>query len=92
MTGIDKSAKEQLMTRMFNVLKGQGMYVREDIALTDKEKLEQADIILNIMKFLKDYDENIEVLDKYWREKHHGEKFGTDISKTIKESMDENDR
>ena len=57
----DKSAKEQLMTRMFNVLKGQGMYVREDTSLTNREKLEQADIILNMMEFLKDYDENIEV-------------------------------
>lgn len=92
MTGTDKSAKEQLIIRMFDMLKEQGMYVREDKTLTDKEKLEQADIILNIMKFLKDYDENIEVLDKYWREKHHREKFGTGISKIIKESMDENDR
>lgn len=75
----DKSAKEQLMTRMFNVLKGQGMYVREDTSLTDREKLEQADIILNMMKFLKDYDENIEVLDKYWKEKHYKEKFGNKI-------------
>ena len=75
----DKSAKEQLMTRMFNVLKGQGMYVREDTSLTNREKLEQADIILNMMKFLKDYDENIEVLDKYWKEKHYKEKFGNRI-------------
>ena len=75
----DKSAKEQLMTRMFNVLKGQGMYVREDTSLTDREKLEQADIILNMMKFLKDYDENIEVLDKYWKEKYYKEKFGNRI-------------
>lgn len=92
MTGTDKSAKEQLIIRMFDMLKEQGMYVREDKTLTDKEKLEQADIILNVMKFLKDYDENIEVLDKYWREKHHREKFGTDISKIIKEPIDENDR
>ena len=75
----DKSAKEQLIIRMFNVLKGQGMYVREDTSLTDREKLEQADIILNMMKFLKDYDENIEVLDKYWKEKHYKEKFGNRI-------------
>ena len=92
MTGTDKSAKEQLIIRMFDMLKEQGMYVREDTTLTDKEKLEQADTILNIMKFLKDYDENIEVLDKYWREKHHREKFETGISKIIKEPIDENDR
>lgn len=92
MTGTDKSAKEQLIIRMFDMLKEQGMYVREDKTLTDKEKLEQADTILNIMKFLKDYDENIEVLDKYWREKHHREKFEVGISKIIKEPIDENDR
>ena len=67
--------KEQLIKRMFNVLKGQAMYVREDITLTDVEKLEQADILLDLMKFLKDYDENVVVLNRYWQEKRQKEKF-----------------
>lgn len=70
----DKTAKEQIMTRMSNVLKGQAMFIREDNTITDVERLEQIDVILDLMKFLKDYDENIMVLNKYWQEKHKKEK------------------
>ena len=70
----ENDAKEQLINRMFNVLQGQAMYVREDTTLTDVEKLEQADILLDLMKFLKDYDENIIILNKHWQEKHKKEK------------------
>ena len=70
----DKTAKEQIMTRMSNVLKGQAMFIREDNTITDVERLEQIDVILDLMKFLKDYDENIIVLNKYWQEKHKKEK------------------
>ena len=61
----DKTAKEQIMTRMSNVLKGQAMFIREDNTITDVERLEQIDVILDLMKFLKDYDENIVVLNRY---------------------------
>ena len=71
----ENDAKEQLINRMFNVLQGQAMYVREDTTLTDVEKLEQADILLDLMKFLKDYDENVVVLNRYWQEKRQKEKF-----------------
>lgn len=71
----DKTAKEQIMTRMSNVLKGQAMFIREDNTITDVERLEQIDVILDLMKFLKDYDENIIVLNKYWQEKHKKEKY-----------------
>lgn len=70
----DKTARERIMTRMSNVLKGQAMFIREDDTITDVERLEQIDVILDLMKFLKDYDENIIVLNKYWQEKHKKEK------------------
>lgn len=74
----DRTAKEQIMTRMFNVLKGQTMFIREDTCITDTERLEQVDVVLDLMKFLKDYDENIIVLNKYWQEKHQREKYHQD--------------
>lgn len=74
----ENDAKEQLISRMFNVLKGQAMYVREDDNLSDRDKLTQADVILDLMKFLKDYDENVVVLNKYWQEKRQREKFKQD--------------
>ena len=70
----DKTARERIMTRMSNILKGQAMFIREDDTITDVERLEQIDVILDLMKFLKDYDENIIVLNKYCQEKHKKEK------------------
>lgn len=71
----DKTAKKQLMDRLFNVLQGQGMYIREDASLTPEDKLQQMDIILDTMKFLKDYDENVKVLNEHWVSKHRKDKF-----------------
>ena len=71
----DSVAKQQIMTRLNNVLKGQAMYVREDDSISDRDRLTQADVILDLMKFLNDYDENIEVLNRYWYEKRQREKF-----------------
>lgn len=70
-----ESAKDQIINRMFNVLKGQTMLVKEDSILTTREKLEQADVLLDTMKFLNDYDENVKVLNDYWVAKHREEKF-----------------
>lgn len=61
--------KERLINRMFNVIQGQAMIVKEDIGLSAQDKLIQTDILLNLKKFLKDYDENVQVLDKHRREK-----------------------
>ena len=71
----DSVAKQQIMTRLKNVLKGQAMYVREDESISDRDRLTQADVILDLMKFLNDYDENIEVLNRYWQKKRQREKF-----------------
>lgn len=71
----DKTPKEETLLRLLNVLQGQGMYIKDSTYTTKQEKLEQMDVILNVMRFLKDYDENIDLLDKYWRQKHHEQKF-----------------
>ena len=71
----DSVAKQQIMTRLNNVLKGQAMYVREDDSISDRDRLTQADVILDLMNFLNDYDKNIEVLNRYWHEKRQREKF-----------------
>lgn len=65
----DKTQKEIIISRMFNVLKGQAMFVREDISLTNTEKVEQLDVLLDLMRFLKDYDENVQVLNNHLAEK-----------------------
>lgn len=74
-TNNEQSAKQQIINRLFNVLQGQGMYVKEDGTLSPNDKLEQTSILVDTMKFLKDYDENVKVLNKYWLDKRRKEKF-----------------
>lgn len=63
------SPKERLIKRMYNVIQGQAMIVREDTSLSTQDRLVQTDILLDLMRFLKDYDENVQVLNKHRREK-----------------------
>lgn len=72
---MEKSHKEISIERMKNVLKGQLMYITESTTLDPKEKLEEADVIFDLVKFLNDYDENCKVLNQYCQEKHRREKF-----------------
>ena len=46
-----KSPKDKIIDRMFNVIQGQAMIVREDRSISDKERLAQTDVLLNMMKF-----------------------------------------
>lgn len=61
--------KQVLLNRMLNVIKGQAMYVKEDTLITDEEKLEQADILLNIMHYVQHYDEYTQVIAEHERKK-----------------------
>lgn len=45
------TAKEMIMTRMTNVLKGQAMFVREDDTISVQDKCTQMDVILDLMRF-----------------------------------------
>ena len=51
-TNNEQSAKQQIINRLFNVLQGQGMYIREDRTLSLNDKLEQTSILVDTMKFL----------------------------------------
>lgn len=50
--------------RMINVLKGQLMYINEDSLLTEVEKAEATNIIINMLENLLKYKENsTEIID-----------------------------
>lgn len=67
--------KEVIMSRMTNVLKGQAMYIKEDDSISTQDKCIQMDVILDLMRFLNDYDENIQVLNRYIEQKRQKEKW-----------------
>lgn len=60
-----EEAKQQIINRLSNVLKGQAMYVREDDTLSNTERLQQMDVLLDLMKFIRNYDENAKILNQY---------------------------
>lgn len=65
----DKEYKDEIIKRVMIVLQEIGVEIHDDKTKTKDEKLIDADVLLDTMHFLKDYDENVKVLDKYWREK-----------------------
>ena len=67
--------KEAIMSRMTNVLKGQAMYIKEDDNILTQDKCIQMDVILDLMRFLNDYDENVQVLNRYIEQKRQKEKW-----------------
>ena len=69
------TAKEAIMSRMTNVLKGQAMFVREDNTISVQDKCTQMDVILDLMRFLNDYDENVQVLNRHIEQKRQKEKW-----------------
>lgn len=42
--------KQRMLKRMKNVLRGQALVVREDVTLTQKEKLEQLQVLADLME------------------------------------------
>ena len=66
--------KEVIMSRITNVLKGQALYIKEDDSISTQDKCIQMDVILDLMHFLNDYDENVQILNKYIEKKKQKEK------------------
>jgi hypothetical protein len=78
------TAKEAIIQRMTNVLKGQAMYIKEDESISAKDKCTQMDVILDLMRFVQDYEECSEVMKKHFVTKTMG-----NIEKKMKEKGDE---
>lgn len=71
----NENERDIVIKRLENMLQGAGQYVRDDDTLTPEQQLVQVDVILDTMKFLQNYEENIKVLNKYWLEKRWKQKF-----------------
>lgn len=80
----NKSNKDLMINEVLQALQEQGEHLRDNKELTNMDTAERLDVLINVMHFLKDYDENIQVLDRYWLEKRQKEKF----TKAVQESED----
>lgn len=70
--------KNVIIMKLQKLLQDIGQSVQDDDTLSTENKLMQVDVILDTMKFLKDYDINIKVLNKYWLNKKWNDKFNSE--------------
>lgn len=61
--------RQTMLNRMLNVIKGQAMYLKDDTRIKDEDKLERADILLNIMRYIQNYNEYTQVITEHLRKK-----------------------
>lgn len=71
----DIDLKEQIIDRIFAELQALGDTVRDSGEFTPMQQLPQVSVLVDTMKFLQDYDENIAVLNKYWSQKRGDPRF-----------------
>lgn len=67
----DKANQDKMINQVMLMLQDMGDKLRVDNSNSPSEMLPQADVLLHTMHFLKDYEENIQVLNKYWLHKKH---------------------
>ncbi|MBQ2639254.1 MAG: hypothetical protein IJF92_00610 [Bacilli bacterium] len=73
---MEREEQKQIRDKIIEKLKSIGEEIREN---EDSESVSirasQMDVLLDTIRFLDRYDENVKVLNKYWIEKHQQEKF-----------------
>jgi len=82
MSTLKDKNKEVVMEKLIEGLRRQGELLQQDEELSIQDKLIQMDVILDVLHFIQDYDENIKVLNNYWL--HKEKRF-----KTSNEEIDE---
>lgn len=58
-----RTGKEMVIWKLNNVLRGHAMMIRDDKSMDPNDRKEQMQVIEQLVNFLKDYDNNIAILD-----------------------------
>lgn len=58
-----RTGKDLVIWKLNNVLRGHAMLIRDDKTMDPKDRKEQMQVIEQLVNFLKDYDNNIAILD-----------------------------
>lgn len=61
-------SKQQMLKVMLGTIKDEAMQVK-DSTIPDKDKLEKANVLLNIMYYVQNYNEYTQVIAEYKRKK-----------------------
>ena len=71
-------SKNDLISEILHYLQDKGLAIKGDSNLDDKQVSVQLDVLVDTMRFLKDYEENVHILDKYWSAIREHEKFNAE--------------
>lgn len=58
-----RTGKEMVIWKLNNVLRGHAMMIRDDKSMDPNDRKEQMQVIEQLVNFLKDFDNNIAILD-----------------------------
>ena len=64
-----KSAKQTMIDRIIKEIEVLGEQSRKDKTASIEDKLYQIDVLLDTLKFLKNYEENVRVLNEHYASK-----------------------
>ena len=69
--------KEQFIQELVKLIEQKGKEVQASGEPAEMQ-LPKVDVMLDVVRFLDHYDENVKVLNDYWRKKRYAEKFKGD--------------
>lgn len=61
--------RQRILNKMLGAIKGQAMELKADSTVADKDKLEQANILLDVMGYVRNFNEYSQVLAEHNRKK-----------------------
>lgn len=61
--------RQVILNKMLGAIKGQAMLLKDDSTVADKDKLEQADILLNVIGYVRNFNEYSQVIAEHNRKK-----------------------
>ena len=71
----ERLLKKDAIKQIFLKLEEVGDNIRKNKELSARDQMTQVDVALDVMKFLKNYDENVKILNAYWSKKNWEDKF-----------------
>ncbi len=71
----DDTNRNKIIDNITEKLEEIGKQIQQDKTLSPYDKAPQIDIVLDVLHFLQDYDENVKVLNEYWVKKRKEEKY-----------------
>ena len=57
--------KQEIINKLFDAIQTEAVFVRENTELSSEAKLLQVDVLLDVQHFLKDYEQNVKILNEY---------------------------